>query len=105
MEEFRQAERFFRGHRLGEDLSQSVQSILQLMAAPSVALTQAEIQILDQLGLDRPGAKPAIRTLPNYIIKIARIGGCLDPVNDPPPGIIIMWRGLSHLTEVAVLNS
>ncbi len=74
----------------------------QPTAAPSVALTQEEIQILDQLRPDKPGAKPAARPLPDYIIKIAKLGGYLGRANDPPLGNIIMWRGLSHLADLTL---
>ena len=39
---------------------------------------------------------------PAAIIKIARLGGYLDRAKDPPPGNIVMWRGLSRLTDIAL---
>ena len=38
----------------------------------------------------------------NNLIKIARLGGYLDRAKDPPPGNIVMWRGLSRLTDIAL---
>ncbi len=33
-------------------------------------------------------------------MKIARLGGYLARSRDPPPGNIVMWRGLSRLTDI-----
>ena len=38
----------------------------------------------------------------DYLNKIARLGGYLDRAKDLPPGNIIMWRGLSRLTDIAL---
>jgi hypothetical protein len=35
------------------------------------------------------------------LIKIAKLGGYLARANDPPPGIV-MWRGLSRLTDIGL---
>jgi hypothetical protein len=43
----------------------------------------------------------AVEKLRWYLTKIARLGGYLDRANDPPPGIIVMWRGLARLTDLA----
>ena len=40
------------------------------------------------------------RNLSHYLIKIARLGGYLARASDPPPGNIVMWRGLSRLTDI-----
>jgi hypothetical protein len=45
---------------------------------------------------DRSGKK----SLPSYIIKVARLGGYLARANDPPPGNTVMWRGLARLTDI-----
>ena len=37
-----------------------------------------------------------------YLIKIARLGGYLARTKDPPPGNIVMWRGLSRLYDIAL---
>lgn len=38
----------------------------------------------------------------SYLIKIARLGGYLARAKDPPPGNIVMWRGLSRLTDITL---
>lgn len=41
-------------------------------------------------------------TLSSYLIKIAKLGGYLARTHDPPPGNIVMWRGLSRLTDISL---
>jgi len=73
----------------------------QPATAPTVALTQLELQLLDQLAPDRKAsAEP--HTLANYIVKIARLGGYLARARDPAPGNIVMWRDLARLTDIAI---
>jgi hypothetical protein len=69
-------------------------------ASPTLALTEVEIALLDQLVKDRNS--PRRKTLGHYLIKIARLGGYLARANDPPPGNMVMWRGLSRLTDIAL---
>jgi hypothetical protein len=42
----------------------------------------------------RPG------TLSFYLTKLARLGGYLARSCDPPPGNVVIWRGLSRLTDI-----
>jgi hypothetical protein len=69
-------------------------------ASPTLALTEVEIALLDQLVKDRNS--PGRKTIGHYLIKIARLGGYLARANDPPPGNMVMWRGLSRLTDIAL---
>jgi len=69
-------------------------------ASPELALTRTEIDLLDHLMKDREG-QSSERTLSGYLVKIARLGGYLARSSDPPPGNIVMWRGLSRLTDIA----
>ena len=39
-------------------------------------------------------------TLAFYITKLARLGGYLARASDPPPGIVVIWRGLARLTDI-----
>ena len=63
-------------------------------------MTEAETAILDRLVNDKSQARR--KTLSHYLTKIARLGGYLARVNDPPPGNTVMWRGLSRLTDIVV---
>jgi hypothetical protein len=55
--------------------------------------------LLDHLAKDG-NKKPPIRNLSHYLTKIAKLGGYLDRKSDPPPGNVVMWRGLSRLTDI-----
>jgi hypothetical protein len=69
----------------------------------SAALTPTEIEILDLLAATRSqGRPPEKKTVRDYALEIARIGGYLARGKDPPPGNIIMWRGLSRLTDIHI---
>lgn len=35
-----------------------------------------------------------------YLTKLARLGGYLARAADPPPGNVVIWRGLSRLTDI-----
>jgi hypothetical protein len=76
-------------------------------AKPDLALTKMEAMLLDRLVPDKDRRLPREKTLPNYLIKIARLGGYLARASDPPRGNTVMWRGLSRLTDIklgAMLN-
>ncbi len=69
-------------------------------APPDLALTAAEIGLLDHLVKDKDRQSLQRKTLSHYLTKIARLGGYLARANDPPPGNTVMWRGLSRLTDI-----
>jgi hypothetical protein len=71
-------------------------------AAPELALTSAEVALLDRLVPDTGSAPPGGKTLAAYMVKVARLGGYLARGRDPPPGSMVMWRGLSRLTDIAL---
>ena len=69
---------------------------------PALVLTELETNILDHL-IPNPTADPSpARTLSLSLIKIARLGGYLAHAKDPPPGNIVLWRGLSRLNDIAL---
>jgi hypothetical protein len=68
-------------------------------ADPRLALTGEEIAILDRI---LPDTGSPTGTLASYITKVARLGGYLARTRDPPPGNIVMWRGLARLTDIAL---
>jgi hypothetical protein len=70
-------------------------------APANIALTKTEIGLLDHLVNDK-GSIPQRKILGTYLTKIARLGGYLARKYDPPPGNIVMWRGLSRLTDIAL---
>lgn len=68
----------------------------------SLVLTELETSILDRLIPDPTAHSLPAGTLSRYLIKIARLGGYLARAKDPPPGNIVMWRGLSRLNDIAL---
>jgi hypothetical protein len=69
-------------------------------ASPSVAFTSNEIALLDRLVRDAGNRGAKQGTLNFYLIKLARLGGYLARAGDAPPGSIVVWRGLSRLTDI-----
>ena len=43
-----------------------------------------------------------VEMLNDYILQLAKMGGYLARKNDPPPGIQIIWRGLSKLADLCL---
>jgi hypothetical protein len=68
-------------------------------AHPLLALTKIEMQLLDHLVPDKR-EPPDRGTISRYVIKIARLGGYLARANDRAPGNIVIWRGLSRLSDI-----
>ncbi|BAV66910.1 transposase (plasmid) [Sphingobium cloacae] len=66
-------------------------------ASPRLVLTALEIRLLDQLVKNKTASPP---TLARYLTKLARLGGYLARAHDPPPGNMVMWRGLARLTDI-----
>jgi hypothetical protein len=67
---------------------------------PAIALDTTEIFLLDELVKTKPALTRRKRTIADYLIKIARLGGYLNRAADPPPGNMVMWRGLSKLNDI-----
>ena len=67
-------------------------------APPSLALDKIELALLDHAV---SGTAPLDqRTLAYYLTKIAKLGGYLARAHDPPPGNMVMWRGMTRLTDI-----
>lgn len=71
-------------------------------ADPETALTDTEIKVLDRVVPDPASTRRRRRTLSHYLTKLARLGGYLARAGDPPPGNIVMWRGLTRLTDIQI---
>ena len=69
-------------------------------APPEIALTDAEIRVLDHVAPDKQWRQR--RTLSHYLTKLARLGGYLARAGDPAPGNMVLWRGLTRLTDIQI---
>jgi hypothetical protein len=69
-------------------------------APAAIAMTAAEMEILDRV-VNNTGNRGAVRgTLNLYLTKLARLGGYLARASDPPPGNTVVWRGLRRLADI-----
>jgi Transposase DNA-binding len=67
-------------------------------APPEVAFTPAEIAVLDRAAEGPPQAPK--RTISHYLLVVAKLGGYLARTKDPPPGNMVVWRGLTRLADI-----
>jgi len=65
-------------------------------APAETAFTLEEMTILNRLAGEP--AKP--RTLAESVLILAKLGGYLARAKDPPPGNIVIWRGLIRLADI-----
>lgn len=68
-------------------------------AKPGIALTKAEIELLDHLVKDSKRSRKSL-PLARYLEKIAQLGDYLARTNDPAPGNTVMWRGMRRLADM-----
>lgn len=69
-------------------------------APADTAFTPTEVAILDHLS--GPTPPPPRRTLTIYVTALAKLGGYLARAHDPPPGNMVLWRGLTRLTDICL---
>jgi hypothetical protein len=69
-------------------------------ADADLALTEDECEALKHAFPSKPAAGKKRRTLSEYLLCIARLGGWLARKSDPPPGNLVMWRGLCRLADI-----
>ena len=67
-------------------------------APAGVALTEVEVTILDRLAGD--AGVPVSPAVSHYLVAVAKLGGYLARAKDPPPGNMIIWRGLTRLMDI-----
>ena len=80
----------------------TMQNGMTEFAKPSLAFTPLEIDLLARLAADRQKARDQrFPTIPSCLRQLARIQGTLDRACDPPPGNIVIWRGMSRLSDIA----
>lgn len=71
-------------------------------APPDTVLTAAEINALDCIDAARAIPRLGRRALADDLLPIAMLGGYLARSRDPPPGNMVVWRGLARLHDITV---
>ena len=71
-------------------------------SSADLAFTQMEMAILDHLVPGSVKQKQRQPDLAFYVNRLACLGGYLDRSRDPPPGNMVMWRGLARLNDIAL---
>lgn len=71
-------------------------------AKASLAFTPLEIDILNRLAPEKQSGSYRSPTLKSCLTQLARLGGYLDRAGDGPPGNIVIWRGMSRLTDIEI---
>jgi hypothetical protein len=69
-------------------------------APAALVLTATESVVLDEIAKRKGRAPPRRATVADSLVEIARLGGYLARANDPPPGNMVIWRGLSRLADI-----
>jgi len=64
-----------------------------------IAFSEQEIHLLDLIVSDGR-KKSSAHIVQYYFIKLAKLGGYLARANDPPPGPLVIWRGLMKLNDI-----
>jgi hypothetical protein len=59
-----------------------------------------EIDILNPIAPESQSSSARSPTLKSCLTQLARRGGYLNRAGDGPPGNVVMWRGMSRLTEI-----
>ncbi len=74
----------------------------ELEAPPDSVLTIDEIGALDCIDAVRSKPRLECRTLAEYLLQITMLGGYLARTHDPPPGNMVVWRGLTRLHDLVI---
>jgi hypothetical protein len=78
----------------------TMMSRVQPQAEPQIAMTKTEILLLCHAMKSKRQSTPQPETLNDAILLLAKLGGYLARAHDPPPGNLILWRGLARLTDI-----
>lgn len=65
---------------------------------PEIAFATLEIDLLHRFTQRRPTIRAA--TLQDCLTQLAKLGGYLARAGDGPPGNIVIWRGMTRLTDI-----
>jgi hypothetical protein len=51
-------------------------------------------------GLTGDASPPAKPVVSHYLVAVAKLGGYLAQMEDPPPGNMVIWRRLTRLMDI-----
>jgi hypothetical protein len=63
-----------------------------------LVFTETEIKLLKHLVPVKEGSRK--KTVGQFLIRLARLGGYLNRTRDAPPGNMVLWRGMTRLTDI-----
>ena len=88
----------FNGHAGRVDLPLERVGTLELVAGPELDGCRTESHAVRC----QVQPSPPPQTLHDALHMLAKLGGYLARVHDPPPGNLILWRGLAPLTNTQI---
>lgn len=65
----------------------------------NLVFTTEEIKLISKLDIN---CKIKNNSVSCYITAVAKLGGYLDRNSDPPPGNMVIWRGMNRLADIAM---
>jgi hypothetical protein len=68
-------------------------------AKPEIVFTPLEIDLLNRLSPRKLAKKPTAQ-LRDCVTQLAKLGGYLARAGDGPPGNMVIWRGMTRLTDI-----
>lgn len=63
-----------------------------------LVFTDTEIKLLEYLVPTKTESRR--KTLGEFLIRLARLGGYLNRTRDAPPGNMVLWRGMARLSDI-----
>ena len=65
-----------------------------------LVFTDTEMKLLECLVPLKDGSRR--KTVGNFLLRLAGLGGYLDRTRDAPPGNVVLWRGIARLTDIHI---
>ena len=65
-----------------------------------LVFTDTELKLLQHLVPAK--ASSARKTVGDFLIRLAKLGGYLGRTRDAPPGNMVLWRGMTRLTDIQI---
>jgi hypothetical protein len=72
-------------------------------APPNIAFSALEKKVITKLAVSDGRTPPKCNTLTDWVNALAALGGYLNRKSDPPPGNIVILRGIQRLFEASAI--